>query len=140
MFTKAVYAMEKDLAGTNKRDVSNCTPYNIQQQHVFFFVSGVMIWSIDTDDFHNLCGGGKFGLISILQMVLNGGFQVWRKGKPLLHFWYHAIFFLALDCTPRLDDPRPWGGNHPEPHRAHPAPERVVRRRAGLEARPGELP
>lgn len=48
--------------------------------------AGGFVWSIDTDDFNDICGGGKFGLIAQIQDVLNGGFQTpppgWTTPQP----------------------------------------------------------
>ncbi len=37
--------------------------------------AGGFIWSIETDDFKNLCGDGEYPLLHTIQDVLNGGFQ-----------------------------------------------------------------
>ncbi len=48
--------------------------------------AGGFIWSIETDDFNNLCGDGPFPLLTAIQDVLNGGFQTppadWTTPAP----------------------------------------------------------
>ena len=33
---------------------------------------GIMTWSVETDDFRNLCGGGQFTLISAMNKAMTG--------------------------------------------------------------------
>lgn len=39
--------------------------YALQQN-----LAGVLVWGIETDDFHNMCGKGKFPLITTLKTAL----------------------------------------------------------------------
>ena len=36
-------------------------------------LGGAMFWDVDGDDYNNICGGGKFPLISAAFNTLNGG-------------------------------------------------------------------
>lgn len=48
-------------------------------------LGGVMFWSIETDDFSNLCGGGNFPLLSMAKRVMVN-FKVTIKFKNYLNF------------------------------------------------------
>lgn len=36
-------------------------------------LGGAMVWSIETDDFHGICGNGKYPLLNTINKVLNNG-------------------------------------------------------------------
>jgi len=47
------------------------TDFQLQAQYINNNgLGGAMVWAIDTDDFHNTCGGGTFPLISTLKTNL----------------------------------------------------------------------
>lgn len=66
---KAPYAYYDDqwISYEDKESIAEKTNYAISRG-----LGGVMVWSIETDDFRGVCGNGRFPLLSTVNQIWNG--------------------------------------------------------------------
>ncbi|XP_055626838.1 chitinase-3-like protein 1 [Toxorhynchites rutilus septentrionalis] len=62
-------------------DDSTSLMYKVNLAHEFK-LAGVMLWSIETDDFNGICGNGKFPLLSILDVAARDRDAINTTPKP----------------------------------------------------------